>query len=478
MPGDSRKTSVTRGTLMLMAGQVVFLISGYAVNILLAYKLEGEEYGRYGFIMTLLLWVELFVINGIPTAMQKYLPTGQFDAAGLIRMGQRKQVMYTLVVFTAALLVAPLIARVFDDSTLSPLFRIAAIDIVLYGMYWFYAGVLGGQHRFQQQAVAAIAYPIGKLVSIAALVFSGYGVAGALVGNWLGSILGMVAGAWYVRSDLAKQSPAVDFAAIRRFAVPIVLFTISVNFLLNVDFFFVKRMLQDQDVSHYFNASTLARIPYLVFLALSFTLLPVLSEAIAARREEQVRRQIRQVLRLLMIVLTPVLLFLWQNAEATVLLLYPERFRPAADILPFLTLAMTLFTYFYIIETVINADARPGLAFGIAVAAVAVDAAVNYLLVPLYGTQGAALGTCAGSAAGILIGGAWLRRRFQDFIPWDTVLRIAVVSALTTAVFAAWPVSPVLVVPKGLAFVGFYFVAVLVVREMDLPELRALLSKS
>ncbi len=477
MPGDSGTTSTTRGTLMLMAGQVVFLISGYAINILLAYKLEQEQYGRYGFIMTLLLWVELFVINGIPTAMQKYLPSGTFNASGLIRMGQRMQVRYTLLVFAAALALAPAIAWIFEDSALTPLFRIAAIDIVLYGMYWFYAGVLGGQRRFQQQAIAAIAYPIGKLISVTVLVFSGFGVAGALVGNWLGSIFGMLAGAWYVRSALGRKSEQVDFLTIRRFAVPVVLFTISVNFLLNVDFFFVKRLLQERDLSYYFNAGTLARIPYLVFLAVSFTLLPVLSQAIAEGREEKVREQVRQVLRVLLILLTPVLLFFWQNAEATVLLLYPETYRPAAEVLPLLTLAMTLFTYFYIIETVINADARPGMAFIIAVAAVLVDAVANYMLVPVYGTRGAALGTCAGSLAGILLGGSWMMSRFRSFVPWDTVLRIAVVSALTMALFSAWQVGPALVIPKALAFTGFYFAAVFLVREIDMPEVRTMLSR-
>ena len=106
-----------------------------------------------------------------------------------------------------------------------------------------------------------------------------------------------------------------------------------------------------------------------------------------------------------MIILAAIVFFIWQNSYAVIKLLYPEKYIAAFPFLPMLTLSLTFFTLLSIIATILNADARPGLSFRIALIAVIFDFFCNLFLVPKYGTAGAALSTGIASLIGLLIGG-------------------------------------------------------------------------
>ena len=49
------------------------MVSGYAVNVGLARLLGPADFGTFNVVMSLLLVVQLFVITGIPIALQKFV---------------------------------------------------------------------------------------------------------------------------------------------------------------------------------------------------------------------------------------------------------------------------------------------------------------------------------------------------------------------------------------------------------------------
>ena len=478
MPGKNQQGNAAQGTVLLMAAQIIFLISGYAINILLALELSHQEYAKFGVVMATLIWVELFVINGIPTVMQRFIPSGRYPVAALVRAGFKSQMLYALVVFIVFMLMSPVISRsVFRDATLAPLLQIAAIDIIIYGMYWLATGVLSGQKLFAAQALGITAYALGKLGGVAVLIYAGFGVYGALIGNWLGSAVGLLAALALIRIEKPDRTTRVSMKEFRQFVFSIVLFTITINLMLNLDLFFVKRYLEEIHVAFYYNASTLARIPYIVFLAISFTLLPVLSQSITAGATEKAQEQIRQVIRFLVILLVPIVLFIWQNATAIIRLLYTEKFDPAASILPMLTLGLAVFTLFYTTTTIMNADNRPGLAFTVALTAVAVDAAANFFLVPVQGTFGAAAATTVASVSGLLVGSAWVLHRFKTFFSLGSVLRVTAAAGFGYAILSGWHATPVLVIPKFFVFFGLYALTLIGLQEIKIEEFRLLLGR-
>ena len=72
------------------------------------------------------------------------------------------------------------------------LFRIAALDIPFYGVYFMFVHVLSGRREFSQQGIGGGSiYSLTKVIGIIALVMIGPTVAGALVVNVIGSIIAL-----------------------------------------------------------------------------------------------------------------------------------------------------------------------------------------------------------------------------------------------------------------------------------------------
>jgi O-antigen/teichoic acid export membrane protein len=59
-----------KGTLFLILAWAVVLVTGYGLTLVLARLLTREALGDYGLVMSVLVWLEIVVINGLPVAVQ------------------------------------------------------------------------------------------------------------------------------------------------------------------------------------------------------------------------------------------------------------------------------------------------------------------------------------------------------------------------------------------------------------------------
>ncbi|MDZ7343872.1 MAG: oligosaccharide flippase family protein, partial [candidate division KSB1 bacterium] len=339
-----------RGTLLLLVGQIVFLVCGYGINVVLARLLDPEGYGTFGVVYSILMIFELFVVAGIPNALQRFVGENPDRAYVLHKVMLRGQLVYTVSVFVLAIIAAPAIAKFLQDRQLAAILQIAAIDILFFSFYWYYNGLQIGLKNFGKQAVIASTYSLTKFGFIFFLVDAGFSVRGAFVGNLLGSICGLVLGIWFLR--LRKQDANYSQKDVTQFIVANILYTIGLNLFFYIDLWFVKYHLSESTVGHYNAASTLCRIPYFFSIALSGALLPSLSSAIAQSRTHEVERLIRQSLRLIILLVLPTMVVVATTALPVVLLLFGEKYTGAATIAQRLIVGMTFFTVFTVTNTI------------------------------------------------------------------------------------------------------------------------------
>lgn len=450
--------SFTRGTFLLMAAQGVLMLSGYALNVFLARHFGPETYGVYGVAMAVLVWVELFVINGVPTAMQKFLAESPERAPAWLRLGRRMQLAYASSIFVLFIMSVPLISVSFDDSAFKRILWIAAPDILLYGLYWFYLGAHSGLHRFESQALIIASYGLSKVACCISLILFGAGLEGALIGNFLGSAVGLVIGAVLLqRTGLPKTNDVEHYSSLIKFAVPIVLYTLSNNALLYIDLIFVKKFMSPVDVGHYTAASTIARVPYFIFLGLTATVLPALSRTLAQEDLETSRRLLRETMRLLFALLIPVLVLVIANAAEIVDLLYTATYAPATPILRLLIVSIAMYTLLVVLSTIMSADGCANRAFQINLFAASGDVVLCLWLVPKYGTQGAALATLIAATLGTLIAGSLELKRFGAILPWISLLR-AIIAGILTWRLAVWrQTAGAALLGELIMLIGFYF---------------------
>ena len=468
-----------KGALYLSLGQGVFLLSGYVLHALLARWLAPSLYGVFNVTMTVLVWVEIIVNNGVPSALQKFLPDGSLSQRSVRLAAARCQAIISVGVFLALFLAAPMLAALLRDPTLSGYLRLAFLDVLAMGAYAYYRGVLNGWRAFRELSVTIAAYSLTKLLAICLLVYLGLGVQGALVGNVVSSLGGLAAGFLWTRHRRAQDADnapgrltEASERQILAFVLPTALFTLASNVLLGLDLMGVKAWLADADqVGYYSAAVNLANAPRLVLLAFSFTLLPSLSHAIAAGDQVRTRRYLQQTIRLLALVLLPILALVAGTAELAITFVFSAAYRPAAPILTVLIFTYAAYTIYITLVTALLAENRPGRALAIPLALLPVAVAAVWLGVSWRGAVGAALASFlnVASAATVVVG--YVFYRFRPAANFRSLVRIALASAVIGGLARLWsPSGLVLILAYGLLG-GLYLVLLLVLGEIRLQDL-------
>lgn len=484
-----------RGAFYVAMGQGVFLLTGYLLHAFLARWLTPSQYGIFGVSMVVLGWAEITVNNGVPSALQRFLPDRSLSETSIRRAAIYCQAIISIGVFLALFLAAPWIAALLRDPDLTVYLRLAFLDILLMGAYAYYRGVLNGWRVFRQLSLTIMAYSLTKLVAIGLLVYAGLGVQGALIGNVVSSLGGLAVGLLWMRrrttsrttrpvesSRVHNEAPVhsqvtgadrkVGVREIMAFVVPTVLFTLASNILLGLDLMGVKALTGDADqVGYYTAAVNLANAPRLVLLALSFALLPSLSHAIARRDHAQTRRYLQQILRLLALVLFPVLALVTATAEPLVTFVFSAAYRSATPILTVLIMTYAAYTVYITLVMTLLAENKPGRALAIPVVLLPVAMGLIWLGVNRFGVMGAAYASLlsVAIAAAVVVGYAF--HRFQPAVSVRSMGRIALAAGIVWAVAWFWAPSGLVLIPGYALLCALYLLLLLILREIKLQDL-------
>jgi O-antigen/teichoic acid export membrane protein len=517
-----------RGTLYLSLGQGAFVLSGYIVHMILGRWLTPALFGVFSVTMTVLVWVEITVNNGVPVALQKFLPDRSLAPAPVLRAAARCQASIAIAVFLIMFLAAPWLAILLRDPTLTGYLRLAFVDILAMAAYAYYRGTLNGWRFFRQLSLTIGAYSLAKLAAICLLILLGLGVQGALIGNIIASLGGLAVGYFWTRRHRGRQgyqgqpsppaeveppapsepgqtideraapaseraapaseraapaseraAPASERAApaseraIMAFVLPAALFTLVSNVLLGLDLMGVKALVADANQVGYYSAAVkLAEAPRLVLLAFSFTLLPALSHAIASLDQAQTRHYLQQIIRMLALVLLPLLALVTATAEPLITLTFTAAYQPAAPILTVLIFTYTIYTVYITLVTALLAENRPGRALAIPLALLPAALGAVWWGASRFGTLGAACASLVSVTLAATIVTGYVLRRFRPACgaARHSLARAALASALVGVLAWLWaPTGLMLLVAYGLLG-GLYLALLLLLRELQLQD--------
>jgi O-antigen/teichoic acid export membrane protein len=485
-----------RSALYVALGQGTFVLVGYLLHIFLSRWLTPALFGAFNVTMTVLVWVEITVNNGVPVALQKFLPDRTLSQASVLRAAARSQALVGIGIFALVFLAAPGLAALLRDPSLTGYLRLALVDVLAMSAYAYYRGVLNGWRVFRQLSLTIGAYSLAKLVAICLLVLAGLGIQGALIGNVVSSLGGLAAGYYWTRRHQARagapapqearagaEAPAdlgapVDARTIMAFVLPAALFTLASNVLLGLDLMGVKALVADADQVGYYSAAVkLAEAPRLVLLAFSFTLLPSLSGAIAAADGAQTRHHLQQVMRLLALVLLPIVALVTATAREVLILTFPPAYGSAAPILQVLIFAYCAYTVYITLVTALLAENRPRRALAIPLALLPLSGLAIWWGVGHLGVIGAALASLSAVTAAAALVTAYVFRRFQPAAAplARSLLRIGLASAAVWGLARLWAPAGLLLIPAYGLLGGLYLFLLLALGEIriqDLAEVR------
>ena len=470
------------GTAFVLAGQIAFVLTGYALHFFLSRSLDPIAYGTYGLILSVLSWVESALSSGWPWAVRKFAAAQPDAATSILRTGIKRQTTVGVLLFAGSVLLAPFLARALRDSAISPLLRLAFVDLLFMALFTVFQAGLNGLRLFDAQGLAMVIYSVVKLAASGLLVSAGLSVAGALVGNVIGTIGGWLSELWLLRRA-AGLSLRQAFGreevlsrkteeAMLRFAVSSVPFTLASYFLTTVGLVGVKAWVQDGlQVAHYSAAGSLASAPRLVLVAFWLTLFPHLAGSIARGDRALTKSYIHSVMRFLALALVPTVFLVLGTSSQLITLLYPPDYVKAAPLLNVLLLSTALHTVYMVCANAIMAEGRTALALGIPTALVPLQLLATWYLTGHWGAAGAAAAAVATTGAAALVSAGYVLRRFSVQFPWGSVGRILLAGSVPFLLTRAYVVHGLMLIPYYLVLCVLYSILLLLLREVTPQEI-------
>ena len=136
------KSNIAKSALWVTISEIVFNLSGFVIHSIVGRMLGPADYGRYGLIITLTTMVIILIGNGIPTAMAKYISEIYDSNPMMVKIIKRQSmILQTIIIGVITIIfffLAPVLARILNDPTLTPLFRISTWIIPTFAMASFY----------------------------------------------------------------------------------------------------------------------------------------------------------------------------------------------------------------------------------------------------------------------------------------------------------------------------------------------------
>lgn len=326
---------LVRGTALTFGSSLLARALAAAQSILVARALDPRQVGVFAIVSYVLGLTAAFADLGLPTAAARLVANARGE-----RRHELRSVLVTLglsmlgVALLAGVLLfagAPFLAALYREVSLTRLFRLGALLVVLSLLGSFLAGTLQGLHRIEMLAAVNVLKGVATLAGIVALL-PALGLAGILVASIVAETLALFVVARPV-AGAAPEGPARPAWAVARRSMHVATPVFLNGLLAWGGALFARSWLAGTlgyaDVGHYQLADATSRLLLLVVGAVSVPLVPMIAEA-SGTAPARVAELGRAAVRATLLAALPPAVFLSVGAPAVVTIVYGPAYADAA----------------------------------------------------------------------------------------------------------------------------------------------------
>jgi stage V sporulation protein B len=469
--------------------EVIYNLSAYVIHSGMGRILGPAQYGRYGIVVTLTTMIVVLIGQGVPTAMAKYLGEIYDTKIGLIPIIKRQTAKIQFILIGAVTVIffflAPVISFILHDKTLTPLFQLSTLVIPAFALASFYFYYYTGLHEFKTQAwlkTSRAFFRILFILGLALLLKSrGYALEGAIIGYILAPLSIFFEANALDKFKKVKPEGFFDWRKLLQYAWPMTLFLIAYEFLITIDLYLVKGILQNDYLTGIYNgAITVGRIPYFLFYALTIIILPAVSKSTSSNNHAETKKLIGQSLRLMVMFLLPIAILMAVYSRPVLQIFYGNKFLAAAGPMSILMAGVTFLTIFYVMAFALNGAGKVKAPMYIAFAGLATNIVLSYFFIHKYGLTGAALATSITSFVAMVLVLAYSYNFFGYLFKFSSFVKILLASAIMYFASIFFPEGKYIFLLWSAILFAIYVFLLYIFREFgasDLEILKQLLAK-
>lgn len=410
-------------SIIVFFAKILAAALGFIATVAFAQIVGAEVFGIYTLVLTLVGWASFISDVGIGGAItkrisenkepRKFLTAGLLCTLGLV-------IIVSLIIIGAR----PLIESYVNNYNKYVDVSVVWFIIVLLFVRIFYTFSIVVLHAEKRVHIAGLLEPVRQgLQSVfqVGLVVFGFGLLGMFIGYLIGGILAGILGVYFVSLYFAKPS-IHHFQSLFEYAKYSWLGNLKTRIFNEVDILVLAVFVPSSGIGIYAVAWSLSKFLGLFSNSISVTLFPEISFSSTQEAMEVVQGYVERALAYAGLIAIPGLIggFL---LSTELMLVYGSEFTVGGTVLWILILAVLIFAYQKQFVNALNGVDRPDLAFRVNIFFAVTNIGLNFVLIPQYGIEGAAIASVVSVTVALIAGYHYLSQLIKFTIPLREISR-------------------------------------------------------
>jgi len=464
---DVSLRKIAKGAGIAFTGIFIGLTLGYLSRMVIARWLGAFDYGLICLGFAAMTIGATLASVGLPAGIQRYVSfyRGKEDPGrikgtilGALKISLPLSIVFALLFFFGA---DWLCLHFFHNSDLAPILRIFAIGIPFWVLASnFISGTIGFQDLRYRVYVRDLFQNIFKLIAIVAFLALGFRVIGAAWG-WVLAVIGMPLLAFYFLEKKVFPIFNTEVKAIPMekellsFSWPLIFAHVAWLITGWTDTLMLGYFSTATDVGIYNAALPTAQVLGVGSGAFALIFMSVASELYARNRERDLRNIYSAVTKWVLSIILPGFLLMALFSHSVLRILFGSEFMVAAPALSILAFSFFIRSLFGLSDSLLQTYGRTKILMVCSFCTAGVNFILNFLLIPIYGINGAAIATVISVVLGSLMGFSFIFRiaKMQPFK--KSYLKPVVASLL--AVFVVYAITKYLIGVSIPSLIGMFF---------------------
>lgn len=434
----------TKDTILASIANVVLALRWLILLPILSVTLGTEAYGIWSQIQVTIPLLVLFSMMALGTAMTRFLAgetdkgkvsTGFFSILAIVSL---ISILFSVLVFVLA---EPFAAAVFGGAEAASFVKLAAFLVLLTTIdevviYYFVAFRQMGKY-----SIFIIGQAVGEIALVAYLVFSGFGLYGAIAALLVIRALLFIIGFLVVRPQIRLSAPS--FSVMKpylAFSLPLLPAGLCWWILNLSDRYIIGYFLGVAAVGIYSAAYVLGTVVSLFYTPLATVLFPAITHFYENNRIEEVKTHLKYTFKFYLMFSIPSIFGLSILAKSLLTTLATGEFIVGFSIVPIIVLAevfMGCGSIIMVVPLLLKRTRVIGLIDGVGAA---INVGMNIILVPLMGILGAAISTLTIFMLRLITYSIISFKQLSFEVDWKFIIKSVIASLIMGAV--VWALSP------------------------------------
>ena len=427
------------GAVVTFIGNMFLRVSGLLERVLVARFFNPDKYGEFVLALTVLNFAVIVAVMGLDKGIVRYVARADDEQKrrGIVVFSLRFSFLIALVVGGILFVSAGAISNaVFNDATLTPFVRVAAVIVPFAVIVKIATATARGFESARARTLMKdIGLPGAKLLFIVITIFLGFDILGVASGYIAAYLVISIFALGYIWNLTGGRGTTSIRTELLRFSVPL-LVTGSLRIVADtIDTLFIAAMLTTRDVGVYNAGYMLSNLVLMAPTLVGVIFMPIMSDYHSQTDLKSMDRIFKLSTRWILALTTPGFVLILLSPGTFISSLFQETYLDATGVLLVVSSGFFLHVMLGLNGATLNMIGDSDFILFTSILNAATNIALNLVLIPRIGIIGAAIATFVSFSLSNVAAAIRLYQRVRILpFSWNTTVTVASLSLITVLI--------------------------------------------